>query len=821
MLPAPIQQELRFSKHGTRVTVNDLFGNMPVRVKSRALAFQRQEELDREWDDLKHLLVSLMLANEKFTKLVISDAGRSRKMTIRLPERLLSSDQSSVMDDYELKHVRLILSQAGIVSLDNSESWNTVSACLPDLSIHAAVSLVPSPTKKVQFISLGANPVFARNDTNALYSEVNRLFALSDFGAIDTGYSISTQNASTMEHIDNQSGAQIKGTSKATNKWPMFYIRINTTVPQKMSEGGNEESDKSVQRIIDVLSAMINEFLAQHNLRPRAVRRKRKTGETPREPDIRDRRVKQKRASAREGSSGRFNGDRPASSMEDFDRRLKLPSFHGLSQMHHSQDFTAWSRIKSAKENTSNARYPELPRARREPAVVGLPYRESKTEKTGIQSTQQAPASLSGNTEAKPTEAQGISNDTEDTMIPWTDPLTKQTVLINSRTGQTMDSRRLLSAGIARPQSTGTIWTARKLDDIRRPRSAAPRTQNIWIENMLRKWDNPAFSRSERPISSTDLETKCEDVYSQQSIGHDCSGNVFGLEAARFARSRGKLWRGGLEAAEVIAQVEQKFILAKMPTASNASGPRDDEDAGTVLVLIDQHAADERCRIEGLLESYITEEKSEGQSETMNQVQTIAVDPIYIKAEATEVVLCEKYLKYFKSWGISYTVERETKIVPKTGQIRIDSLPTLIAERCRTEPNLLADLIRGEMWKREESGEGPLPTRRNDGDDDDDPSGPKRRPWIERMRGCPQGIIDLLNSRACRSAIMFNDVLSVGECERLVRGLARCTFPFQCAHGRPSMVPILDLVGIGNGVEVDGYEDDFGEAFRAWTNLEG
>ena len=31
---------------------------------------------------------------------------------------------------------------------------------------------------------------------------------------------------------------------------------------------------------------------------------------------------------------------------------------------------------------------------------------------------------------------------------------------------------------------------------------------------------------------------------------------------------------------------------------------------------------------------------------------------------------------------------------------------------------------------------------------------------------------------------MFNDVLSVSQCERLVLQLADTAFPFQCAHGR-------------------------------------
>ncbi len=48
--------------------------------------------------------------------------------------------------------------------------------------------------------------------------------------------------------------------------------------------------------------------------------------------------------------------------------------------------------------------------------------------------------------------------------------------------------------------------------------------------------------------------------------------------------------------------------------------------------------------------------------------------------------------------------------------------------------------------------------------------------------------------QACRSAIMFGDELSLEECTRLVRDLARCAHPFQCAHGRPSIVPLVTLL---------------------------
>ncbi len=51
----------------------------------------------------------------------------------------------------------------------------------------------------------------------------------------------------------------------------------------------------------------------------------------------------------------------------------------------------------------------------------------------------------------------------------------------------------------------------------------------------------------------------------------------------------------------------------------------------------------------------------------------------------------------------------------------------------------------------------------------------------------------ILNSKACRSAVMFGDALSVPECAELLRRLAGCRYPFQCAHGRPSMTPLVTL----------------------------
>lgn len=42
-------------------------------------------------------------------------------------------------------------------------------------------------------------------------------------------------------------------------------------------------------------------------------------------------------------------------------------------------------------------------------------------------------------------------------------------------------------------------------------------------------------------------------------------------------------------------------------------------------------------------------------------------------------------------------------------------------------------------------------------------------------------------------AIRFGSVLEKHECVKILKALSKCRLPFQCAHGRPSVTPIVDL----------------------------
>ena len=51
----------------------------------------------------------------------------------------------------------------------------------------------------------------------------------------------------------------------------------------------------------------------------------------------------------------------------------------------------------------------------------------------------------------------------------------------------------------------------------------------------------------------------------------------------------------------------------------------------------------------------------------------------------------------------------------------------------------------------------------------------------------PPIVTRLLESRACRGAIMFGDKVSLCDASSLISQLSHCRLPFQCAHGRPSV----------------------------------
>ncbi|WZH39290.1 Dna mismatch repair mlh3 [Fusarium acuminatum] len=332
-----------------------------------------------------------------------------------------------------------------------------------------------------------------------------------------------------------------------------------------------------------------------------------------------------------------------------------------------------------------------------------------------------------------------------------------------------------------------------------------------WLQGVVSSWENPIF----QPVQPSIPYIDCSAPDHSRSYGRGGYGSInVELDTGTMSVT-GRISRQALSRATVVAQVDRKFILVKLPLENAASQNSTEEKQSSSLVMLDQHAVDERCQLEGLMADYFTLDPS---TDRISPAIELLDRPIIFEVSREEWSLLEQYSDYFATWGILY----QTPPSSHQNKVVVAGLPPSIIERCRLEPRLLIELLRTEVWRSVDSST-PLVRPLTVAPD---------KPMISRFNGCPRGILELLHSRACRSttlihigtspadlvllgAIMFNDVLTVEQCEKLVSRLSRCSFPFQCAHGRPSMAPLIDL---GKGAKFGGWQETERQKKPSWKS---
>ncbi|KAI9880986.1 MAG: DNA mismatch repair protein [Pleopsidium flavum] len=920
LIPAPSHQHLSAREHGTRVTVRDLFGNMPVRVKHRAVAFQGQGEKNRELDNLKKSIVALLLACGRSITVIARDSEGNSKLIIR---GLASSALGSVtksdgtglerIRSFRLSHVRSMLSQAAYISPSGWQSWVSASARTPSITIRGAFSLEPAPSKHVQFISIGIRPVYIEGGGNELYDSVNRIFASSSFGALEEGFEAdsSEKQQSTKDgrlKRNEPTNRQLRGGRKGVDRWPMFYLRIDLHSSAKSSstaEDGVLENERSLKTIVDVLTEMTTHFLKEHYFRPRAKRTKMraisKDIESSTHPGSislpvmrsdsapvlasisnvvaasqtdtggKSTLLRHPSNSCRAVAHNENNGDRKSKSQGAFtDDHVRIPSFSKRQRHEHSHGLNGWSRVKASKGDVIDDVCAGLPttmvrKGSMQPLLGSDTERESRQPGIGTLSTTTSnEANLQEQVQISPRNdlvesSEEPSKDVEederstqsDEILLWTNPISKATVRINSRTGIVVPqdpSRPRTAPGGAQLSTTPLQSHSR-----RSGRSVALRCSNTdrwnspkagsWIGKFLETWDNPVFRQTEKAIPQIMPDAlNSETGKPPHGLEHPCLRADTDKILGQPSNLPGKLSREGLKKAEVIAQVDSKFILVKMGVEIRLHTPEDGiHQDRQLLVLVDQHAADERCRIERLLaELYRAPSGDAITSSNLGHVSQILTTSltkaITFQVPPNEYRLFKLHARHFASWGILYDMSDGPKR-PLSNESEVDhrvvvkTLPPGIVERCKMEPKQLINLLRAEIWKREENGSlrrtapaktsppSTTPVQTPYSDEVEDSSTTEHH-WLHHIGDCPQGILDMLNSRSCRSAIMFNDQLSGEQCQTLISRLAECAFPFQCAHGRPSMVPLVDL-GVQSLRHSEGPASQSGSAGSTAFGLQG
>ncbi|KAF9215154.1 DNA mismatch repair protein [Podila verticillata] len=362
-------------------------------------------------------------------------------------------------------------------------------------------------------------------------------------------------------------------------------------------------------------------------------------------------------------------------------------------------------------------------------------------------------------------------------------------------------------------------------------------TSSIWAQDALRKWSNPVFETAPTPIQSLQLDLGLWDARSDKG-GTGASTSRFFKSAdgqPGFVDVRNlQLSKELLKQARVVAQLDNKFILCVMRATSRSLNRQME-----TLVVVDQHAADERVRVEKLMQEMCLcpHPELDTGSDTHRLDIMAMVPPLDITLTKREWYVATTYSDWLARWGfviegggpelrngasVDPGDDEDEVMVSHHFQSKLDTsasigepcsqrvlsrsyttssiesdyirgqvlaLPRVVADRCVVDSALTHDLIKDALSAAEESGRG---ISSFTADCSNEASS-----WLRCIRGCPRGILDIVNSKACRGAIMFNDELTLEQCRQVIQNLGQCVFPFQCAHGRPSIVP-LTVVGEGS-----------------------
>lgn len=335
----------------------------------------------------------------------------------------------------------------------------------------------------------------------------------------------------------------------------------------------------------------------------------------------------------------------------------------------------------------------------------------------------------------------------EETQVPCTTDVTNMAVSVISRTG--FEYRcypfhtDIVLPFLPKPRAERALNSGTdSREDAQGPDS---------LSTLFSKWSNPVFIRPPEVAV---------DVTSGQAEGLAVKIHNI-LFPYRFTKNM-------IHTMRVINQVDKKFLACLINTTEQDVSENSTNE-GNLLVLVDQHAAHERVRLEGLVtDSYEDDPDTPGKKRLCSSSVT---PPLEINVTEEELRLLRSCQAFLRGHALDVRFPKSESL-----NVLLERLPTCFIEKESTE------LRRGRRSVIKTIAEDYL------------------REHIEllhstgRARGTlPLTVHNVLASQACHGAIKFNDILSKEECCSLVSSLSSCHLPFQCAHGRPSIVPLADL----------------------------
>lgn len=212
--------------------------------------------------------------------------------------------------------------------------------------------------------------------------------------------------------------------------------------------------------------------------------------------------------------------------------------------------------------------------------------------------------------------------------------------------------------------------------------------------------------------------------------------------------------------AEIIGQVDRKFIACAI---------RDHPD-GDILLIVDQHAADERVRVERFLQEYCEGALAfEGADidddllmETTEMAQIQPSKLVLMSKQEAELLHTVDVRRLLKRWGIQLDDLTDSpngnELEEQRVQVGVSAVPKLIESKvCALTTGLplsidsaqllqareLQDVLKSVLGEVETNG---VPEWYG-GEEGVDEGTPR---WLRAWRTCPNSLLNLINSKACR-----------------------------------------------------------------------
>jgi DNA mismatch repair protein MLH3 len=787
---APALPEQRFLtfKHGTRVIVSDLFGSMAVRVKLRAAAAEKAA-VDKEWNYLLGYVVSLLLAWPGRVSVTVRETVYHRETKLRpsgVPKSL-GKEMESADEDLSGRMTRL-LTQSLLADAPPPKSWVPVVASLGGISVRGCMSLTPIATRRAQFISFGIHPMLNEYGSNILYEEINRQFSNSTFASVEDNIGgqasdISSTNVGNIFDRGEASGGKDNKAKRNVDRHPAFYLQIRLPQSSTLSKFTDvndilDERGHNLAPVLDLIKDLCHALLEKYSFRSKrrdeAVKKALRTSSHPRQS---------------------FTNMGPASKLsvpsqnkaKDVSRKPTLRSA-GIAK---DSPFDSWPRVKVGQAPAGRifpkaaSRETQPSEKNQEPIMPVSNFTLPNVEHRLLDSSGRVQRRQFGTEECATSEISAISSIPSEDTGEHGGEVQSESELSNAVHGNSSHNfsspQRGFSGG-RKPECGGSSSVpVSPTKRIRVENRGRPKGRSEWVRKLLANWENPVSKPAPPAIprpgnGMASVERYCTDnpIDNRRNLTLSIS-----LETS-FKSTQNRLSKELLSNAQIVSQVDKKFILAKFPLAHPNEGKEVEREFtdDTLLVMVDQHAADERCKLEALLKDYFA---PCGPGDAPAARTELLGKPLHFQFSSKECLLLERFASHFGYWGIRY------KLIPSTDKpsncrelltdrVEIYSLPPSILERCQQEPKLLFDLLRREIWELDENRKtlSHISSRKEQEN--------MEQQWITLFNSCPQGILDLLNSRACRSKLLYRT--QIYREANTHDDFTRCNHVQRCAHFR-------------------------------------